>query len=283
MHSQATLCEPVSIDGVGLHTGSPCHVRLLPAGINEGRFFARTDLDGHPRVSANLEFVAQTAFATTLANGDARVGTVEHLLAAVHALGLDNLRVEISGPELPILDGSSLPWVKLLDRGGRASQKALQRRLRPTRRIEVRDGDRMMSVEPAEGLSLDVEVDYPHPMVDPQRLAFRVESQAFREHLAWARTFGFASELDSLRSQGFILGGSLENAVVYDSEGLLNEEGLRSPDEIVRHKTLDIIGDLSLLGQPLHAHIVAVRPGHTMTIALLNALNADPKNLLTTD
>ncbi|MEE2750747.1 MAG: UDP-3-O-acyl-N-acetylglucosamine deacetylase [Myxococcota bacterium] len=283
MQPQATLRAPVSIKGLGLHTGAACQVRLLPAPIDQGRVFCRTDLAGHPEVTAHLDSVVQTTFATTLAKGEARVGTVEHLLAALHALSIDNLRIEIDGPELPALDGSSQPWVEVLDQGGIAAQPAPQRPLRPTRHIEVRDGDRVMSIEPAEQLSLEVEVDYPHPQVGQQRLSFQVESQAFRAHLAWARTFGFASELETLRRQGLILGGSLDNAVVYDAEGLLNTEGLRAPDEIVRHKTLDIIGDLSLLGQPLQAHIVAVRPGHTMTIALLKALTADPKNLQSTD
>lgn len=279
MPLQTTLAEPVSITGIGLHSGVRSHVRLLPAPENSGPVFIRTDLPGCPKVPARLEFVVQTSFATTLAKGDARVGTVEHLLAALHALMLDNVHIEIDGPEVPALDGSSAPWLDLLDGAGRSELSTSRRPLKPSRSIEIRDGPRLMSIEPADGLYLDVEVDYPHPLVGRQQLSLQFTDDTFRQKLAWARTFGFASEVDALRSQGLILGGSLENAVVYDSERVLNEGGLRAPDEVVRHKTLDIIGDLFLLGHTLNARVRAVRPGHTLTFALLEALTADPTNL----
>jgi len=270
------------MDGIGLHTGAACAVRLVPANENTGRIFVRTDLPGHPQVAADLSSVTQTAFATTLAHGQASVSTVEHLLAAMHALGIDNLRIEVQGPELPALDGSSLPWIDLLDRGELSVQKHPVRQVRPTRIVEVRDGDRVMSAAPADHLSLDVSVDYPHPLVGQQSLTFQLGPESFRKELAWARTFGFSTEIEALRREGLILGGSLENAVVYESDRVVNPEGLRAPDEVVRHKTLDIIGDLALLGRPLHARITAVRPGHTLTVALLKALNADSTNLQTT-
>lgn len=266
MPRQATIAEPVERAGVGLHLGAPVRARLLPAPEGHGVRFVRMDRGGRD-VPATLAQVRDTQLATTL--GDPPVATVEHLLAATVALGIDNLRVEVLGPELPVLDGSAQPWFDALVPAPQASPARVLRVRRP---VEVRSGSRAVRLEPSDALCFDVTIDFPHPAIGRQRLV--LDARDF-DQVARARTFGFQDQVSGMHAQGRALGGSLTNAVVFSSDGVLNPEGLRMPDEPVRHKTLDLFGDLALLGMRLQARVVAERPGHALTHSLLRALLAD--------
>ncbi len=277
MDSQATIGRAVEVEGIGLHTGRPVRCRLLPAPPGHGIVFARTDLPGAPAVRASWRHVADTTLATTLADGAARVATVEHLLAALLGAWIDNVRVEVEGPEIPILDGSAGPWMELLRRADRARQQAPARRLVVRRRVEVVNGDRRVLLEPADALVLQVAIDFPHPLVGRQETEAVLEDGVFGRAYAWARTFAFLEDVEQMRAAGLARGGSLDNAVVYGPAGPLNPGGVRSPDEPVRHKLLDLVGDLALLGHRPRGRLVAERPGHGLTLALLQTLMADPE------
>ncbi len=274
--TQATLAEAVSIEGVGLHSGARVRVRILPAPEGAGIQFARTDLPGSPTVPAHVTWVADTHMATTLARGPARVSTGEHLLAALVSLDLDNARVEIDGPEVPILDGSAIEWMDLLAGADRFDQQVDPLTIVVRRRVEVTNGDRHVRLLPCDHLSIDATVHFPHPAIGEQRLSLPLTAETFRKEVAWARTFGFLDQVEWLRARGLARGGNLDNAVVYDQTGVMNPEGTRAPDEPVRHKVLDLVGDVALLGARLQGCLQAVRPGHGMTLALMQALLADP-------
>lgn len=275
--AQQTLARPLWVRGVGLHCGKNVRVRLLPAPPGHGIVFVRADLRGSPTVRAQLPSVVDARLATTLAHGAARVSTVEHLLAALFALNLDNLRIELHGPELPALDGSARPWVRGLRKAGILAQRAPARCLTLREPLTLRDVDRQACIRPSPCLILDVAVDFPHPLIGQQRLSVQADPQGFERELCWARTFGFTEDLQALQAAGLAKGGDLGNAVVFSADGVLNPEGLRAPDEVVRHKILDLMGDLALLGLRLHAHVEAQRPGHAFTHQLLSALMDTPE------
>jgi UDP-3-O-[3-hydroxymyristoyl] N-acetylglucosamine deacetylase len=273
--AQATLARAAECRGVGLHTGKPASVTLLPAPAGHGVRFVRRDLPSAPQLPATLDQVGATHLATSLGSGDHAVGTVEHLLAALYAAGIDNLLIQSDGPELPILDGSARPWCRLIDETGRLEQASAAALTRVVRPVEVRSGERSVRLSPCSELVIDARVTFDHPRIGTQRLEFRLAD--FRDELSWARTFGFLDQVEALREAGYARGGSLDNAVVFTPEGgVLNPEGLRAPDEPLRHKLLDMVGDLALLGTRLHARVEADRPGHGMTLAVLRALQADP-------
>ena len=276
MSRQATIAAPVEVDGIGLHSGDSVQVRLRPAPERTGIVFLRADLAGRPHVPALFQHVVDTTLATTLACGSASVATVEHLVAALVASRIDNVLVDVHGPELPVLDGSARPWMELLGEAGRAEQVAHAARIVVRRRVEVVSGERRASLVPSSGFEVAATIDFPHPLIGRQSLGLALENGEFGRELAWARTFGFAHEVDALRRAGLARGGSLDNAVVYGDAGVMNPEGLRAPDEPVRHKLLDLVGDLGLLGARLQGRLEAVRPGHGITLALLRALLADP-------
>ena len=270
---QRTLAAEVRAEGVGLHSGAPASVVIRPAEPDHGLRFLRLDRPGASDVPARLERVASSRLATTLGEGDEAVATVEHLLAALVALGIDNARIGVTGPEVPILDGSAGPWLDHLRAAGVVEQQRPVRRVRVLRAVEVRSGERRMRLSPGDGLHIEATISFDHPRIGVQSLAIGLE--AFEE-VARARTFGFLEEVEQLRSRGFARGGDLDNAVVFAPDGTtLNE--LRVEDEPVRHKVLDIVGDLALLGARLEGHVEALRPGHGMTLALLRALKADPE------
>jgi len=237
----------------------------------------RTDL-GHPvEIPARSGFVVSTQMATSLGRGDATVGTVEHLLAAVYSLGIDNLRIEVEGPEVPVMDGSAAPFVFLLRSAGLYSQRVPGRRLRIRKPLEVRDGERWIRIEPARRLEVSYSVDYAHPAIARQRLPrFVVDGHCFEAELARARTFGFLQDVEALWRAGLARGGSLENTVVLDERKVLNPEGLRWPDEFVRHKVLDLLGDVALVGMPVAGHIRAQRGGHALHQNLVQAIVGNP-------
>jgi UDP-3-O-[3-hydroxymyristoyl] N-acetylglucosamine deacetylase len=272
---QHTIAKSGSLKGIGLHTGEPVSVTLHPAEPDHGVVFLRADRDDAIPIPALVEHVVDTQLATTLGRDGQRIATVEHLVAALSAEGIDNLRVEVHGPEVPILDGSSMPWLTLLTDLGRTQQAEAQRYLRVLKAVEVSDGDRFAILRPADQLEIDISVDYPHPMLGAQQIVFLLDRQRFRQEIGWARTFGFLAQVEAMRAAGLARGGSLENALVFDDTRLLNEEGLQAPDEPLRHKVLDAIGDLALVGMPLLGRLVAQRPGHALHHALLNALLQD--------
>ena len=274
---QHTFAGPAVFAGVGLHTGRRVRAALLPAPADSGIVFLRTDVKGDGRIPARAENVASTRLSTAIGNASgATVATVEHLMAALWALGVDNAVVELDGPEAPIMDGSAEPFVRLIDRAGRRAQERPRQAIEVLERVEVVDGDKRAALLPAPRFEMAVEIAFQSAAIGRQRLEMAVDEAAFREGLAGCRTFGFLHEVEALRAAGLIHGGSLDNALVIDGDELMNPEGLSRPDEFVRHKAVDAIGDLATLGHPLLARYEGVRAGHALNNALARALLERP-------
>lgn len=271
---QRTLARPVTFQGIGLHSGQMIHVRLLPAGTDEGILFVRTDMEGPAAfLPATQDRVTDTRLCTVLENSyGVKIGTIEHLMAALWGAGLDNVRLEIDGAEMPIMDGSSEPFMDRILAAGLEIQDAPRRLLVVDAPIEVRDGDSFARIEPHDGFVLDVAIDFNHAAIGSQRAEYDFSDTTFAEALSRARTFGFVEDVERLRAMGLARGGSLENAVVIGEEGVLNGEGLRFHDEFVRHKALDCIGDYFLCGHRLVGRITTSRPGHRINNLLMRAL-----------
>ena len=275
---QRTIAEKISCTGIGLHSGEPVQLTLSPARAGSGIVFVRTDLPIPVEIPARPDCVTATQYATTLGRGRATVGTVEHLLAAVYSLGVDNLRVEVEGPEVPVMDGSSASFVFLLRSAGIFDQPAPRARLRVQRPLEIRDGERSIRIEPARELRISYAIDYLHPAIGRQTLTdIAVNGESFEREICRARTFGFLHEVQTLWKLGLARGGNLDNTVVLDEERVLNRDGVRFPDEFVRHKVLDLIGDLALLGMPLEGHVHVERGGHALHQRLLSELLASQR------
>ncbi|MBC8646120.1 MAG: UDP-3-O-[3-hydroxymyristoyl] N-acetylglucosamine deacetylase [Thermoanaerobaculia bacterium] len=271
MRAQTTLKTSVSIEGVGLHSGHPVRAHFRPAPAGHGLVFHRLDQHG-VEIPARLESATTFDYATTLAAGGSSIGTVEHVLSAAYGEGLDNCRIEIEGPEVPILDGSALPFVRLFHAAGFERQDAPVRPLRPASAIEVSRGDRHVAFEPdGPGLTITYEIDFPHPVVGRQELTVQVRPEEYGSRIAPARTFGFLRDVQAMRERGLARGGTLHNAVVLDDTGVASGP-LRFRDEFVRHKILDLLGDLALLGAPLEGRIHARRAGHALHIEFARAL-----------
>jgi len=273
MRQQTTLKTTVSIDGVGLHSGHPVRAHFHPAPAEHGLVFLRREHPNRP-IPALLEAASSFDLATTLKAGDVSIGTVEHVLSAAAGVGLDNCLIEIEGPEVPILDGSALPFVRLFHAAGFERQDALARPLTLSRSVEVIREDRRVEYIPdGPGLTITYEIDFPHPIVGRQELTFTLRPEEFASRIAPARTFGFAREVEAMRSRGLARGGSLHNAVVLDDKGIISGP-LRYRDEFVRHKVMDLIGDLALLGRPLEGRIHARKAGHALHIEFARALHS---------
>ncbi|HXG93121.1 MAG TPA: UDP-3-O-acyl-N-acetylglucosamine deacetylase [Blastocatellia bacterium] len=269
MTRQTTLAKAVSASGHGLHTGEPSRIRLLPAPAYTGYVFRRTDLNNF-EVPAAPQFVARVSYATTLMRQGVMVATVEHLLAALAGSHVDNCIIEIDSLEVPILDGSAEPFIELIEQAGISTLEAPRQFLRVLKRVEVAEGNRRMSISPSDSLSISCLIEFPHPMIGTQRREIEIVDGQFSQHVAAARTFGFLEEIESLRNLGLTRGGSLENAIVLTPEGgVMNREGLRFTDEFVRHKIIDIIGDLALFGMPVLGRVEAERTGHGIHTALV--------------
>ena len=271
LSQQCTLGATVSQAGVGLHSGAETQVRVLPAAANTGRIFVRTDLPGSPTVPARVEAVKQTLLSTELAAQDATVRTVEHLLAALIGLGIDNARIEIDGPEVPLMDGSAQVWVNALQAVGQQTQSAERRVWTITQPLWVRDQDAFVVAIPADTTRLTYGIDFDLPAIGNQWYSWSPAPSSFTQEVAPARTFGLAHQIEYLRTQGLIKGGSLENALVCDRDGWVNPP-LRFENEPVRHKLLDLLGDLSLLGTLPTAHIMAYKASHHLHVQLAKAL-----------
>jgi len=272
---ETTLQRPIEAAGVGLHSGVPVRIRVLPAPPSTGIVFVRTDLERF-QVPASWRHVARVSYATSLMRQGVLISTTEHLLSVFYSMGVDNAYVEIDNLEVPILDGSGLPYVQLLKSVGLKTYRRFRRYLRIRRPVSVEDRGKRISILPAEGFQLTCEVFYNHPLVGRQLLEMDVTPDHYAADVAPARTFGFANELDQIRDMGLIRGASLENAVCFNGNGVMNPEGLRFPDECCRHKALDLIGDLALIGRPLLGHVVAERAGHAMHTALVSRIMSDP-------
>ena len=271
---QTTIAKPVSAEGVGLHTGMYGHIRLVPAPADTGIVFRRVDLDNF-LIEAEGHNVARVSYATSLMKQGVLLSTTEHLLAAIYSCGIDNVYIEIDSIEVPILDGSAEPFMQMLQEAGTRRLRRKRRFLKILKPLEVVEGDRRIGIYPANEFRVRCYVDFPHPLVGQQEVEMLVSPETFRHLLARARTFCFERDIEPLRSMGLIRGGSLENAIVLTSEGVMNGP-LRFPDEFGRHKALDLIGDLALAGLPLLGHVEAHKAGHALHTQLVSRLLADP-------
>ena len=277
---QTTIQREVSTEGVGLHTGVFGHLRLLPAPADTGIVFRRTDLDDF-RIEASGRNVARVSYATSLMKQGVLLSTTEHLLAAIYSYGLDNVFIDIDAIEVPILDGSAEPFLRLLDEAGIRKLRRRRRYLKILRPVEVIEADRRIGIYPADEFHVECYVDFPHPLVGAQQIKMTVRPDSFGTLLAQARTFCFERDIEPLRSMGLIRGGSLDNAIVLTNDGVLNGP-LRYPDEFGRHKALDLIGDLALVGLPLLGHVRAHKAGHALHTQLVSKVLADPSSSIIT-
>ncbi|WP_344794215.1 UDP-3-O-acyl-N-acetylglucosamine deacetylase [Litoribacillus peritrichatus] len=287
MIKQRTLKNSIRATGVGLHSGKKVYLSLKPAPANTGIVFCRSDLEGVEGIEAKFDNVGDTTMSTTLIKDNVRVDTVEHLLSAMAGLGIDNAVVELSAPEVPIMDGSAGPFVFLLQSAGIAEQDAPKEFIRIKKPIEVREGDKYARFEPFDGFKVTFTIDFNHPVVDEgnQETSLDFSSTSFVKEVSRARTFGFMKDIEFLRSQNLALGGSLNNAIVVDEFSILNEDGLRYEDEFVKHKVLDAVGDLYLLGKSLIGEYTGFKSGHGLNNLLLRELMAqdDAWELVTFD
>ncbi len=275
MIHQTTLASVVSTSGQGLHTGAKVNITLRPAPAYTGYVFRRTDLNNF-EIQAAPQNVTRVSYATTLMKQGVMIATVEHLLSALRGSHIDNCVIDIDSLEVPILDGSAEQFIDLIEQAGTAQLEAPRQFLRILKRVEVEYGNRRMSISPANHFSISCLIEFPHPMIGTQRRSVEIVDGQFAKEVAAARTFGFLNEFEALRDSGLIRGGSLENAVVLTPEGgVMNAEGLRFADEFVRHKILDIIGDLALFGMPLLGHVEAERTGHGVHTALVSRVLHD--------
>jgi UDP-3-O-[3-hydroxymyristoyl] N-acetylglucosamine deacetylase len=275
---QTTLRSQATVTGVGVHSGLPVNLTIGPASIDAGFIFVRTGLDGADReVQAVAESVTATEFATVLGDRNGPlVSTAEHVLAALRGMGVDNATIEVDGPEVPIMDGSSAAFVAAIDQAGILTQSAARRFIQVLKPVQVTMGDSFGELRPhAAGFRAEVEIDFANPVIGRQRYVLDLNPERFRREIARARTFGCMNDVARLWSAGFALGASFENSVVFDEERLLNVEGLRYSDECARHKVLDVVGDLALAGLPLLGAYRSVRGGHKLNHAVLTALLAD--------
>jgi UDP-3-O-[3-hydroxymyristoyl] N-acetylglucosamine deacetylase len=268
---QTTLAGSVEARGIGLHTAVPVQVRLMAAPPDTGYVFRRTDLGGF-EIPATVESVAHCSYATTLMRTGVMLSTVEHLLSALRGCGVDNAYVEVDNLEVPIMDGSAEAFAEMIESAGLVDQPTARRALLVREKVSAVSGNRRISIEPADAYEIDCIIDFPHPLIGVQHRSVTLDNGSFARDIASARTFGFIEEVEALRRANLIRGGSLDNAIVLTRHGMLNETGLRFSDEFVRHKILDIIGDLALLGMTLLGRVTAERSGHLLHAALMASL-----------
>ncbi|HZR10135.1 MAG TPA: UDP-3-O-acyl-N-acetylglucosamine deacetylase [Myxococcales bacterium] len=270
---QRTFKQRAAVSGVGLHSGASVRLTLAPAPVDSGIVFTSRGVE----IPAISQFVVDTNLNTSLGRGSVRIGTVEHLLAALSGCGIDNARIEVEGPEIPIADGSSEPFVALIREAGIHEQRAPRRYLMVRRPVTVSDEDKLARLSPARGkFAIQYTIDFHHPLISDQSYSLEVTEKSFQKDIARARTFGFKRDVEHLHRAGLARGGSLDNAVVVDDFNILNPEGLRYPDEFVRHKILDALGDLSLIGMPVIGQLTAVKSGHALNQLLVRRILAEP-------
>lgn len=270
---QRTLANSASVSGTGLHTGCTVTLRMEPAPPDTGIVFRRVDLENF-QIEARRKWVSRVMLATTLMKKGVMLSTVEHVLSAVYGLGIDNVFIDVDSLEIPILDGSALPFVKMIQEAGTVEQEVERTYLVVEKPIEITEGEKFVRVEPSEQFEIDYEIDFAHPAIGKQKLIHGIDAATYEKEIAFARTFGFLAEVEELRRKGLIRGGSLENAVVLNDEGIINGD-LRADDEFVRHKVLDLIGDVALCGYPLVGKIRAYKAGHALHTHLATELARD--------
>jgi len=272
MYKQATIEKPMRLSGIGLHSGELTTLRFIPADENTGVVFRRIDLPGTPEIPAHVTSVVNTQRSTTIGSGNAYVQTVEHILATLQCLEIDNVIIEVDAPETPLTDGSGKQFIEAIRSAGRVEQNAESDFIKISEPIAI-DADGMtLCIIPSDKYQISYTMNYKHPVVGTQFHSFTIDRDTFINEIGPARTFATYDELEQLLKNGLIKGGSLDNAVVVTDQAILSKEGLRYKDEFVRHKIMDIIGDLSLVGKRLHAHVVSLRSGHTFNVKLAQAI-----------
>jgi len=272
---EQTIGGPIEFTGVGLHTGENATVRILPAPAGKGIIFRRVDLDNF-ELRADVASVARVAYATTLMSRGVWISTVEHLLSALYGMGIDNAYVELDNFEVPILDGSAIPYTEAISRIGLVRQQRNKQFIRITKEFVLKDGAKKLGIYPSETFSIQYDINFPHPLIGKQSLHVPLTGSNYAEAIAPARTFGFYNEVEQLQSAGLVRGGSLENAIVLTETGMLNDTSLRFKDEFVRHKILDLLGDFALIGQPVLGRLAADRAGHALHTRFVAELLESP-------
>ena len=279
MIRQRTINNTIHATGIGVHTGEKVYLTLRPAPVDTGVIFRRVDLDEPVEILAYAENIGDTTLSTCLAKGNTRVATVEHLMSALAGVGVDNLYVDLNAPELPIMDGSSGPFVFLIQSAGIEEQKARKKFIRIKRRVEIQQDDKLVKLEPYEGFKVTFGIDYDHPVINESQksLTYDFSTTSYVKEVSRARTFGFLSDYEYIRKAGLALGASLDNAIVLDEYKILNDDGLRYPDEFIKHKMLDAIGDLYLLGHSVIGAFTGYKSGHSLNNQLLQKVISDKK------
>jgi UDP-3-O-[3-hydroxymyristoyl] N-acetylglucosamine deacetylase len=277
-YRQRTVRDEVSCTGIGLHSGHKVSLAIKPAPADHGISFSRRDLPGHPSIKAVSENVVDTTLCTSIGYNGFKVSTIEHLMAAFFGLGIDNARVELDGPEVPIMDGSSAPFIFLLKSTGIKEQKNPKRFVVIKKPFQINEGNKSVSVRPSKELKITYTIDFQHPLLKNQEYGLRFSGKDFVQEISRARTFGFLKDIETLRENGLAMGGSLDNAIVIDDFRIINEDGLRYKDEFVRHKILDFIGDLAILGSPIIGHFVVQKSGHFLNQHMLKKLIESDKH-----
>lgn len=275
---QYTINAKASCCGVGLHSGRNVNLTIKPAAVDSGIRFFRTDMDGAQPLNAHMDKVVDTRLATTLGNGDFRVSTTEHLLAALKAYGIDNVDIEIDADEVPIMDGSAAPFYALIKNVGKKRQNGHRKALRITREIVFKDGDKVMTISPHNGFMVAGKIQFDDNLINTQEFSFELGGELFEKEVAKARTFGYVEQVEELWANGLALGGNLGNviAIHWNRKSVLNEDGLRYKDEFIRHKVLDLVGDLALLGCPVLGKVTAYKSGHAQHLGLMQAIADSP-------
>ncbi len=271
-YKQRTLKNEVKCTGIGLHSGEKVNLKIKPAPPDTGIQFVRTDLPGSPMIEAKFDNVIDTTLATTIGANGCRISTIEHLMAALYGLGIDNAVVEVDGPEIPIMDGSAAPFVFLIKTAGISQQDVGKRFLIIKKNFKIEDGNRSVYISPSKELKITYTIDFHHPLLRNQTYELRFSAKDFAREISRARTFGFLRDVETLKANGFAKGGSLDNAIVIDDFRILNEDGLRYEDEFVRHKILDFLGDLSIIGKPVIGHFEVEKSGHFLNQYMLKKL-----------
>lgn len=274
---QRTIKKAINCEGIGLHSGKPATMTIKPAPEDTGIVFIRTDLQGR-EVAAAARNIGATSYATTITENGATVQTVEHLLSAFAGFHIDNVFVEIDGDEVPIMDGSARPFMRLFADAGIENQDRIQPMLKILRPVFVRDGNKQIAIWPADSTSISYFIDFNHPMLRQQSMQYAASEESYLREIAAARTFGFMSDVKALQANGLAKGASMDNAVALGDESVLNKEGLRYKDEFVRHKILDLIGDFALVGMPVIGHIVAHKSGHALNAQMVGKLLNNPQD-----
>jgi UDP-3-O-[3-hydroxymyristoyl] N-acetylglucosamine deacetylase len=278
MYLQRTLREEVECKSTGLHSGRKVSMKIKPADVDEGIIFIRADVPGNHRIKADVRNVCDTTLATTIGNNGSAISTIEHLMSTFSGMGIDNAIVEVNAPELPIMDGSALPFVRMLKTVGTRVQGKCKKILVIKNEIAVEDNEGSAMLLPASEFKITYMIDFDHPAIGQQTYHMTFSDANYEKEICAARTFGFLKDVEYLQAKGLALGGSLKNAVVLDDKTIINKEGLRCPNEFVKHKILDAIGDLSLLGMPIIGHFVARKSGHRLNNRLLQEVLARPES-----